>query len=227
MPTDTNANRGNLTQAKAASLRPADREYIYWDDRLRGFGLRVAPSGQKSFLVQFRVRGARGEKWVERQKSIGRLSFMTVDQARIAANKLKSDAAQGIDPVQTARIKHASDKAEQIAQSFTFDRLLERYSEYIDRQVGAWTLRQSSAAETKRLLRRWQAVLADRPVKDINKADVLGFLNERTAQGTGLVELQQPPDHDQEDFQVRGRARSGHDQSGGRGCQTAARQCQP
>ena len=125
---------------------------------------------------------------MERQKSIGRLSFMTVDQARIAANKLKSDAAQGIDPVQTARIKHASDKAKETAQSFTFDRLLERYSEYIDRQVGAWTLRQSSAAETKRLLRRWQAVLADRPVKDINKADVLGFLNERTAQGTGLVE---------------------------------------
>lgn len=40
-----------LTERAVEALRPAARPWIAWDDRLTGFGVRVQPSGVKSFIV--------------------------------------------------------------------------------------------------------------------------------------------------------------------------------
>ena len=143
------------------------------------FGLRVSPSGQKSFLIQFRVKGAKGEKWTERggSRPWAACAFMTVKEAKVAANKLKTDAQHGIDPVLSARTKQATDKAAQAQQAFTFARLFDKYAEYLDRQVNAHTLRASELPlKPKRLLRRWSVALHDRPVSTISKADILSYL---------------------------------------------------
>ena len=44
--------RPRLSAAAAVAARPGTREFTLWDGALSGFGLRVQPSGSKSFLVQ-------------------------------------------------------------------------------------------------------------------------------------------------------------------------------
>ena len=51
-----------LTKTVLAEAKPAEREYMIWDARLAGFGLRVRPSGAKSFVFVYRTPGGRQGK---------------------------------------------------------------------------------------------------------------------------------------------------------------------
>ncbi|MDE0521017.1 MAG: integrase arm-type DNA-binding domain-containing protein [Boseongicola sp.] len=44
-----------LTARTVDTLQPGDSPYIAWDDRLIGFGVRVHPSGLRSYLVNYRA----------------------------------------------------------------------------------------------------------------------------------------------------------------------------
>lgn len=56
------ADKVRLTKHVVAQAQPAEREYTLWDNRIAGFGLRVRPSGAKSFCFQYRTPGGRGGK---------------------------------------------------------------------------------------------------------------------------------------------------------------------
>ena len=43
--------RMRLTDAAIARLRPREREYTVWDDRAPGLGVRVRPSGGRSWVL--------------------------------------------------------------------------------------------------------------------------------------------------------------------------------
>jgi integrase len=78
------------------SLRPTDSEYTVWDDALTGFGVRVRPSGAKSYVVVYRA-GA-GRKAPVRKVTLGSAGKLTPDNARILAQKTMGDVAHGKDP---------------------------------------------------------------------------------------------------------------------------------
>ena len=44
------AKRRRLTDANVAKLAPSAREYTVWDTRQAGLGVRVRPSGHRSFV---------------------------------------------------------------------------------------------------------------------------------------------------------------------------------
>lgn len=48
-----------LTKAVVNDAQAGAREYVIWDDRLQGFGLRVRPTGSKSFIYVYRSAGGR------------------------------------------------------------------------------------------------------------------------------------------------------------------------
>lgn len=73
----------------------ADR-YILWDTELTGFGLRVAPSGVKTFIARYRVGG--GRTGTLRQQVVGRYGKVTPEEARADAKVILNAAARGLDP---------------------------------------------------------------------------------------------------------------------------------
>jgi len=91
-----------LTKRTVDASKPEAKRYVVWDDKLKGFGLRVQPSKSdgsaiKSFIVRYRTAG--GRKASIRQKVLGRVGNITADQARIAARKLLGAASAGGDPI--------------------------------------------------------------------------------------------------------------------------------
>ncbi len=75
-----------------------ERDLLIWDDSLIGFGLRIKPSGIRSYVIQY--RNARGQS---RRMTLGRHGPMTPDQARVQARQLLADVAAGADPAQERR----------------------------------------------------------------------------------------------------------------------------
>lgn len=85
-----------LTQTTIKALKAEDARYIVWDEDLKGFGLRVEPSGAKTFLVRYRAGG--GRNGARRQFTLGRYGTLTPAQAREAANTALANVALGHDP---------------------------------------------------------------------------------------------------------------------------------
>ena len=70
------SKRIRLTDAAIARLRPREREYTVWDNRVPGLGVRVRPSGGRSYVLLRDVGGR------SKRVSIGPVSTMTVAEAR-------------------------------------------------------------------------------------------------------------------------------------------------
>jgi hypothetical protein len=82
-----------FTEAELAKLAPETARYTVFDPTLPAFGLRVSPSGVRTFVVFYRV-GRR-----QRMATIGRLGPLTLDQARRKARTMFGAAAGGQDPL--------------------------------------------------------------------------------------------------------------------------------
>jgi hypothetical protein len=74
------------------------RRIIIWDNELRGFGVRVASSGTKTYFVRYRSK-APNVLASRRFVVIGRHGVVTTEDARNKARALLSQAAIGEDPV--------------------------------------------------------------------------------------------------------------------------------
>src|SRR5262245_6700576 len=83
----------NLTKRTVEALRPREREYWAWDERLPGFGVRVKPSGVVSYVLQYRNKNGR-----TRKLTLGRHGVLTSEQAREHARSTLAEISRGRDP---------------------------------------------------------------------------------------------------------------------------------
>ena len=103
-----------LIKTTVDAITPPEKgQAIYRDDKLKGFGLRVTPSGAKSFIVETRVNGR------TRRETLGRFGPLTVELARHEAQKYIGLVATGIDP--RARVREAT------ARNVTLKEVFEEY----------------------------------------------------------------------------------------------------
>ena len=84
-----------LTKRTVEALKP----WIAWDDRLTGLGVRVQPSGAKTFVVNYRS-GSGGRRAPNKRVTLGRFGRITPDEARRMAQELLGKVASGEDPAQ-------------------------------------------------------------------------------------------------------------------------------
>ena len=89
--------RLTLSKRSVDALEPTAKPWIAWDNKLTGFGVRVQPSGTKSFLVNYRANGG-GRRAANKRVVIGRFGRITPDQARRKAQELLGRVAAGDDP---------------------------------------------------------------------------------------------------------------------------------
>lgn len=82
-----------LTKRAVDAAQYAGGTDYRWDDAIPGFGLRVYPSGRKSFVVSYRVQGRK------RIQVLGKYGVLTVDQARKRARAELGKVAEGKDPI--------------------------------------------------------------------------------------------------------------------------------
>lgn len=85
-----------ITKRVVDQLRVLPREYSVWDGQLAGFGVRVRPSGAKSYVVVYRAGIGRSAPF--RRYTIGNVGKLTPDQARRQAQAILGAVAHGRDP---------------------------------------------------------------------------------------------------------------------------------
>src|SRR3954462_14768354 len=84
-----------LSKSVIDALPSPPKDVIWWDQDLKGFGLKVTPAGRKVFLVQYRPAGDRRNP---RKYTIGETGSVTPHLARIEAQRVLADRAAGRDP---------------------------------------------------------------------------------------------------------------------------------
>lgn len=108
-----------IQKSTVDKLAPAAKLYLAFDTDLKGFGVRVMPSGVKTFIVEYRP-GAGGRGMSKRRVAIGSAGVITAEEARRQAKAILAGVQKGEDP--------AGDRAQERAAISVAD-LCDRYME--------------------------------------------------------------------------------------------------
>jgi integrase len=180
--------RTRLTK-RVVDAQTADKERFVWDAELPGFGLRVWPSGRKSFIAQYRVHGGRGGQ--QRRYTLGTYPTITVEEARAQARTVLASARFGDD---AAKKRHTAREAETVADLIE---LWGREAAHINRRTGAVRTLSSVEGEMGRIRAHVLPLLGSTRLTDLERAHV-ERLRDQIARGTTRRE---------EKTKLRGRAR--------------------
>jgi integrase len=167
----------NFNDRSILALKPKAKLTDYWDPSLSGFGIRVAPSGRKTWIVMYRRPSGNASRM-----KLGTYPAVKLADARLAAQRtLGGIQIEHRDPVAE---READRKAE------TFDQLADEYMKRWAKQVRSdGRPRKRSWREDERqinlyLLPAWR----NRKVKDITRRDVRdlveGIAERRLRKGT-------------------------------------------
>lgn len=162
----------HMTKSAVDALKAANKDTVYWDAGLPGFGVKVTPRSRKVFVVLYRIGGA-GSRL--RKYTIGPYGRVTLQMARAEAQKVLAARLEGRDP--------ATEKRES-KRRMTADRVDDLIEVFIVQHVS----KTRKAAEISRLLRRevvsrW----GNRCVHAIGKRDIVELASEIAQRGTPMA----------------------------------------
>ncbi|OOG42696.1 site-specific integrase [Rhodanobacter sp. C05] len=104
-----------LTKRLVESLRPAvSGDVFIWDTEVTGFGVRVKPSGTRSFMFRYRTPGGGNDRKV----TIGRYPSLSVEEAREHARELYAQKSKGVDPAVERRRARAAKTVRELADYY-------------------------------------------------------------------------------------------------------------
>ena len=86
-----------LTKRAVNLQKPREKPYIAFDAALKGFGVRVLPTGAMSWIIEYRPGGG-GRAVGKRRLKLGDVGELTPDEARKAARTALSKVRLGADP---------------------------------------------------------------------------------------------------------------------------------
>jgi hypothetical protein len=125
-----------LTKRSVEALQPSAKPLFLWDDQLPGFGVKVLPTGQRCYVVKYRV-GDGGRKAPQRWLTIGTHGAITVDQARAMAQQALAAVGRGEDPQGDKEARRSAPTIEALWQRYESDYLPRKKPSLIvnDRQM--------------------------------------------------------------------------------------------
>ncbi|MGM0574641.1 MAG: tyrosine-type recombinase/integrase [Myxococcota bacterium] len=148
--------------AKRPTGEKGDRERWIWDTEVKGLGVKLNPSGRRSYVVKYRPQGERRTRKV----TIGAHGQpWTVYQAREEARRLLGAVAAGEDPAQAKR---------EAREALTVAELCELWL-----AEGCTTKKASTIAEDRRRIEcHVLPLLGSRKVDSVTRGDVERFLRD-------------------------------------------------
>ena len=151
-----------LTKSALATLTTDKPDHVFWDDAVRGLGVRVRGTA-KRWIIQYRLLGR------QRRESIGDVSRITLEGARRVARERFARIALGYDPA----VEKAKAKAAAAAARLTLGAVSEAY---LDAKRGV--LRPSSYGDAARYFTKHWQPLRDCPIETVTRATVAARLQE-------------------------------------------------
>lgn len=153
-----------LTKPLIESTQPAERDLFLWDSRLSRFGVRVKPSGVKSFVIQY--RNTQGQS---KRRTLGRYGDpLTLDEARKAAERELASVTLGADPVS---------ERDEIRRAWSVRKLAEHYLS--EAEAGNVLTRRSArkspstlGTDRGRIYRHILPLLGSKSVRDLKRSDI-------------------------------------------------------
>ncbi len=160
-----------FTDRGIQALRIKAERYEAWEGGRTGLGVRVAPSGRKSFVYMYRFNGK------PRRMTLGAYPRIGLADARVLHAKAKQQREQGIDPG-TEHI--AKRRAERDAE--TVKELVEEYLEKHARPN-----KRSAPADERTLRKEVLPVWGSRKAKSITRRDVIRLLDGIVDRGAPIM----------------------------------------
>ncbi len=109
----------HLTDAMVKRLPvPADGNRVTYDDKVKGFGVRVTAGDARSFVLNYRTRSQR-----ERRYTIGAFPAWTVSAARLEAADLRKRIDRGDDPMAEAQADRDAKAVADLVERFEAEHL--------------------------------------------------------------------------------------------------------
>ncbi len=136
---------------------PGASETFAWDSQLKGFGIRLMPSGTGSYILKYRNREGRQRKF-----ALARVGSITPDEARTLAVQRLAEITRGDDP-------SADRKA--VQKAITMTELCDLYLEDAADRIKASTL----AMDRSRIVVHVKPLIGSRKVTSLTSEDLERF----------------------------------------------------
>ena len=106
-----------LTRKAVSAIEPPERVTIYYDVDVKGFGLKVMPSGARSWILEYRP-GVGGRSVAKKRIKIGTPATHSPEEARDEAAKTLARVTLGADPAAARAEERAAMTVKEIAESY-------------------------------------------------------------------------------------------------------------
>jgi integrase len=171
-----------ITKRLMDSLKPVSQDSFVWDDTLSGFGLRLQPTGAKSYIVKYRAGSGRGAP--TRRVTLGRVGTLTPDEARALARKILGAVAHGSDPAALKAAERRASTLRELAEIFLVEHVEAKrkrttaahYRSLLERMVLPELGSRKAEQVTTSDLARLHTKMRDRPYQANRMLEVVGSL---------------------------------------------------
>jgi integrase len=171
-----------ITKRGVDALQSNGSEFTVWDDTVRGFGVRVRPTGAKSYVVVYRAGAGRGAP--VRRYTIAGVGKITPERARARAKVILGAVAHGHDPAHQKAAERGTPTVAELADLFMADHVrakrkpgtAEFYRDILDRIVKPAVGTTNADKLTRLQVGRLHSSLSDTPFQANRVLAVVGSM---------------------------------------------------
>lgn len=164
-----------ITKRTVEAACAEESDLYIWDDALKGFGLRVKPTGIRSYIVQYRNQYGRSKR-----VTLGQHGVLTAEEARVQARHVLADALRGTDTAEDRQAKRAA---------LTIEQLCDRYlAEHAEQHKKA----SSVQADRRNIRNHIKPQLGKLRVPEITRADIDRFMRQVSEGKTAREDRSEP-----------------------------------
>src|SRR5262245_30182385 len=171
-----------ITKRAVDAVTSNSSEFTLWDDTVSGFGVRVRPTGAKSYVIVYRAGAGRGAP--VRRYTIAAVGKITPERARARAKVILGAVAHGHDPANQKTAERGTPRVAELADWFMADHVrtkrkagtAEFYRDILDRIVKPAVGTTKADKLSRHQVGRLHSSLADTPFQANRVLAVIGSM---------------------------------------------------